>query len=169
MSTAEFNLSLVSLQGFLEGHARQLVGNADAAKDLTQETFLKALIYKDKFSENTNLKAWLYTIMKHIFINNYRHDTKANTFIDQTEDLYYLNLSSDRYEDNPEAMLHTAELEKAIQCVDCNFREAFDLYNQGFQYKEIAEKLGITIGTVKSRIFYVRKKLMAGLTEYQPN
>ncbi|MCQ2321926.1 MAG: RNA polymerase sigma factor, partial [Bacteroidales bacterium] len=70
MSTAEFNLSLVSLQGFLEGHARQLVGNADAAKDLTQETFLKALIYKDKFSENTNLKAWLYTIMKHIFINN---------------------------------------------------------------------------------------------------
>ena len=169
MSTAEFNLSLVSLQGFLESHARQLVGNADAAKDLTQETFLKALIYKDKFSENTNLKAWLYTIMKHIFINNYRHDTKSNTFIDQTEDLYYLNTCSDRYEDNPEAMLHTAELENAIQRVDCNFREAFDLYNQGFQYKEIAEKLGITIGTVKSRIFYVRKKLMAGLTEYQPN
>lgn len=170
MNAYEFNLSLISMQGFLETHARQLVGNSDEAKDLIQETYLKALVYKEKFTDNTNLKAWLYTIMKHIFINNYRRNSKANTFIDQTEDLYYLNMmSSDRYEDNPEAQLRKSELEDAVQRLDSNIRRAFDMYNEGYQYKEIAEALGVTIGTVKSRIFYVRRKLMAGLPEYQIN
>lgn len=169
MTSTEFNLCLTSLQGFLETQARRLVGDEDTAKDLVQETLLKALIYKDKFNDNTNLKAWLCTIMKHIFINNYRHDAKTNTFIDQTEDLYYLNTCSERYEDNPESLLLASDLEKAIEHVDCGLRKAFDMYNQGFRYKEIAEALGVTIGTVKSRIFYVRRKLIASLAEYQTN
>ena len=119
--------------------------------------------------ESVNIKELNDRIQKESAFVDLLSMEMSKVIVGQTEDLYYLNTCSDRYEDNPEAIMHTAELENAIQCVDCNFREAFDLYNQGFQYKEIAEKLGITIGTVKSRIFYVRKKLMAGLTEYQPN
>ena len=61
------------------------------AQDLVQETMLKALTFREKFVHQTNLKAWLFTIMKNIFINNYRRAVKARTIIDTTDNLYYLN------------------------------------------------------------------------------
>ena len=101
MTTIEFNSSLTSLQKSLETFAKQLTGNEDDAKDLTQETFLKALIYRDKYVNHNNFKAWVYTIMKNIFINNYRRTKKANTIIDQSEDLYYLNISNSHTDTDP--------------------------------------------------------------------
>ena len=169
MTTIEFNTSLTNLQGNLESFAKQLTGNEADAKDLTQETFLKALIYREKYVNHNNFKAWVYTIMKNIFINNYRRTKKANTIIDQTEDLYYLNISNSHTDTDPESILNAIELESGIKQLDEEFRRAFDMYNDGYKYKEIADCLHLTIGTVKSRIFYSRKKLMHQLSEYCPN
>ena len=166
MTALEFSTNLVGQQRFLEGYARQLTGNPDDAKDLTQETFLKALIHREKFVNQNNFKAWLYTIMKNIFINNYRRIKKENTIIDQTDDLYYLNISNSNSDTDPESMLNAKELENGINSLDADFRKPFDMYNDGFKYKEIADALNLTIGTVKSRIFYSRKKLMENMKEF---
>jgi RNA polymerase sigma-70 factor (ECF subfamily) len=168
MTAIEFNYQLTGIQKYMESFARQLTGNEDYAKDLMQETNLKALIYRDKFVNNSNFKAWVYTIMKNIFINNYRRNKKARTIIDQTDDLYFLNSSAVDRRTNPESILAAKELQAGIDAMDQEFRKAFDMYNEGFKYKEIADDLNLTIGTVKSRIFYSRKKLMENLSEYNP-
>lgn len=169
MTAIEFNASLTEMQKYLETFAKQLTGNEDDAKDLTQETFLKALVYRVKYVNHNNFKAWVYTIMKNIFINNYRRQKKSKTIIDQTEDLYYLNISNSNSDTDPESMYYASELEHGIKQLDADFRKAFDMYNDGYKYKEIAETLKLTIGTVKSRIFYSRKKLMEQLSEFCPN
>ncbi|MDD4373884.1 MAG: RNA polymerase sigma factor [Bacteroidales bacterium] len=169
MTAIEFNYQLTRLQKYLEIFARQLTGNEDDAKDLLQETFLKALVYREKYVVQNNFKAWVYTIMKNIFINNYRRNKKAKTIIDQTDNLYFLNTGSELRENNPDSILAAKELQKGIDSLDKDFRRAFDMYNEGYKYKEIADELDLTIGTVKSRIFYSRKKLMENLKEYQPS
>lgn len=113
-----------------------------------------------------NFKAWVYTIMRNIFINSYRRNKKARTIIDQTEDLYYLNISNQHTETDPESIYNAKELQRGIDSLDANFRKAFDMYNAGYKYKEIADSLNLTIGTVKSRIFYSRKKLMESMSEF---
>ena len=168
MTTIEFNYNLTALQKYLEIFARQLTGNEDDAKDLLQETFLKALLNRDKYVNQNNFKAWVYTIMKNIFINNYRRAKKSRTFIDQTDNLYHINSVNNDTEFNPESSIATKELTKGIESLDKDFRRAFDMYNDGYKYKEIADDLNLTIGTVKSRIFYSRKKIMETLKEYQP-
>ncbi|MCK9291716.1 MAG: RNA polymerase sigma factor [Bacteroidales bacterium] len=166
MTAIEFNYNLTGLQKYLEIFARQLTGNEDDAKDLMQETFLKALIYREKYVNNNNFKAWVSTIMKNIFINNYRRNKRAKTFIDQTDNLYHINSGAEDTSFNPLSIIATKELTKGIESLDKDFRRAFDMYNEGYKYKEIAEELNLTIGTVKSRIFYSRKKLMENLKEY---
>lgn len=168
MTAVEFNYNLTGMQKSLEVFARQLTGNEDDAKDLLQETFLKALVYREKFVNNSNFKAWVYTIMKNIFINNYRRNKKAKTFIDQTDNLYYINSGAEDTMYNPLSVIATKELTQGIEELDKDFRRAFEMYNEGYKYKEIADQLGLTIGTVKSRIFYSRKKLMENMGEYRP-
>ena len=154
MTTIEFNTRLTGLQKYLEAFARQLTGNDDDAKDLTQETLLKALVYREKYVNQNNFKAWVYTIMSNIFINSYRRNKKARTIIDQ------------HTETDPESIYNAKELQRGIDSLDANFRKAFDMYNAGYKYKEIADSLNLTIGTVKSRIFYSRKKLMESMSEF---
>jgi RNA polymerase sigma factor (sigma-70 family) len=169
MTAIEFNYQLTGLQKYLIIFAKQLTRNEDDAHDLLQETFLKALTYREKYVVQNNFKAWVYTIMKNIFINNYRRNKKAKTIIDQTDNLYFMNYNKQSKETNPESIMATKELQKGINQLDADFRRAFDMYNEGYKYKEIADDLNLTIGTVKSRIFYSRKKLMDNLREYQPN
>lgn len=168
MTAIEFNYQLTGLQKYLIIFAKQLTRNEDDAHDLLQETFLKALTYRDKYVVQNNFKAWVYTIMKNIFINNYRRNKKAKTIIDQTDNLYFMNYNKQSKDTNPESILATKELQHGINKLDSDFRRAFDMYNDGYKYKEIADDLDLTIGTVKSRIFYSRKKLMENLREYQP-
>ncbi len=169
MTAIEFNYSLTSLQSYLLVFAKQLTRNDEDANDLLQETYLKALTYRDKYTNQNNFKAWVYTIMKNIFINNYRRNKKAKTIVDQTDNLYFLNSGAEDRNTNPEVILSSKEIQMGIDKLDSDFRKAFDLYNEGFKYKEIADDLNLTIGTVKSRIFYSRKKLMQSLSEYNPN
>ncbi len=166
MTAIEFNYKLLGLQKNLKYFAYTLTSNYDDAQDLLQETYLKALNNRDKFTANTNLKAWTFTIMKNTFINNYRKKVRNKTIMDNTDDLYYLNLSRESNLGLPEAELSAKEIEKKINNISEKQRKPFEMYNTGYKYEEIANKLNISIGTVKSRIFFTRKKLMAELKEY---
>ena len=167
MTAIEFNYELTSLWDNLERFAVRLTSNRDDAKDLLQETFLKAISYRDKFSDNTNLKAWTYTIMKNTFINNYRRLSKVNTTFDNSRDLFYLNLHNSSGLGVPESSYSTREIEKKIELLDDEFKVPFIMHVQGYKYKEIADELNLKIGTVKSRIFFARKKLMESLPDYK--
>ncbi|MBN2348853.1 MAG: RNA polymerase sigma factor [Bacteroidales bacterium] len=166
MTALEFNYQLTGLKENLERFALSLTSNLEDAKDLLQETFVKAISYRDKFEDNTNLKAWTFTIMKNTFINNYRRAIKANTTFDNTDDLYYLNLNQESGLEGPDSKISTKEIEKSIDKLEEEFKVPFLMHTQGYKYKEIAEKLDLKIGTVKSRIFFTRKKLMHSLHDY---
>jgi RNA polymerase sigma-70 factor (ECF subfamily) len=166
MTATEFNYKLTSMQKHLEYFAKRLTQNENDAQDLLQETYLKALIFRDKFVQSTNFKAWLFTIMKNIFINNYRRNVRARTLIDTTDNLYHINSSSQFNSITPESEISEQEIRNTIEELEDDHRIPFEMHTQGFKYKEIAEALDISIGTVKSRIFFGRKKLMSSLKDY---
>lgn len=169
MTAVEFNYQLVNLEDNLERFALSLTSDRNQAKDLLQETYLRALTYREQFTDNSNLKAWTFTIMKNTFINNYRKSKKENTTIDSTKDLYYLNKPEDSGFSKPDAHISLEEINKNIDALEDEFRIPFQMHTSGYKYKEIADALNLKIGTVKSRIFFSRKKLMENLKEYQSN
>ena len=95
MSSSNFQTKLLDMQKNLLSFAYILTSNRDDAYDLLQDTTLKALDNEDKYVDNVNFKGWVFTIMRNIFINNYRKVVRSATVIDQTEDLYHLNLPQD--------------------------------------------------------------------------
>ena len=167
MTSIEFNHMLTNMEKHLEYFAKRLTKNEDDAKDLLQETFLKALTFQDKFTETTNFKAWLFTIMKNIFINNYRRNVRARTIIDTTDNLYHINSNFNSTSTTPETNISEKEIRSGISKLEDDHRIPFEMHTRGFKYKEIAEKLDISIGTVKSRIFFGRKKLMNTLKDFK--
>ncbi|MCB8965004.1 MAG: RNA polymerase sigma factor [Bacteroidales bacterium] len=165
MSQHEFNTALMGLEPNLERFAYSLTANRDDAKDLLQETYLKALTYKDKFEDNTNIKAWTFTIMKNTFINNYRKSVKQNTTFDSSDNQFMINSRSEGY--GPDSMYSHDEISRHVDALDDEFRLPFQMHTSGYKYKEIADKLNLKIGTVKSRIFFSRQKLMSALKDYE--
>ncbi|MDD2412910.1 MAG: RNA polymerase sigma factor [Bacteroidales bacterium] len=166
MTTIEFNTQLLNIENHLQQFAYSLTNNEDDAKDLVQDTLLKAITNQEKYENDTNLKAWTFTIMKNTFINNYRRKMKSNTLIDTTDDLYFINTSSDNPVEIAESKQAAKEIVKAIKKLEPEQRKPFEMHVAGFKYKEIADHMEISIGTVKSRIFFTRKKLMSQLHEY---
>jgi RNA polymerase sigma factor (sigma-70 family) len=166
MTQFEFNNSLLEMKSNLQRFAMSLTSDRDTALDLVQDTYLKAITYKDKFVDYTNLKAWVFTIMKNTFINNYRRNVKENTIIDITQDLYFINQPHDKGFISPESSFSENEIERAIDELPDEFRIPFRMHVDGYKYKEIADELGLKIGTVKSRIFFTRQKLMLTLKDY---
>lgn len=146
--------------------ALQLTRNNDDANDLVQETMLKALKYKDRFSEGSNLKAWLYTILRNSFINNYRRMAKRNTFIDTTDNTFFLDQATHNVVNQAELKFIRRDLETAISSLPSELKVTFMLNAEGFKYHEIAEALQIPIGTVKTRIFVARRLLRQKLRVY---
>lgn len=165
MSQQEFNTALIELEPNLERFAYSLTANHEDARDLLQETYLKALTYKDKFEDNTNIKAWTFTIMKNTFINNYRKAVKQNTTFDSSDNQFMINSKSENF--GPDSMYSHSEISKKIDALDDDFRLPFQMHTSGYKYKEIADKLNLKIGTVKSRIFFSRQKLMTALKDYE--
>jgi RNA polymerase sigma-70 factor (ECF subfamily) len=163
MTALEFNHHLTTLEGALERFAFSLTADREDARDLLQETYLKALTYREKFTDTSNLKAWVYTIMKNSFINNYRRNVRQNTTFDNTHDLYYLNNTSRSGDTNPISDISAAEIQAHIDSLEDEFRIPFTMHQQGYKYKEIADELNLKIGTVKSRIFFSRRKLMEAI------
>ena len=161
-----FKQRLIGLQSNLLSFAYQLTTNREAAQDLLQDTTLKALDNEEKYVDNVNFKGWIFTIMRNIFINNYRQTVRKATIIDQTEDLYHLNISQDSGLATPEGSFAVKEISAAVNAFSPEYREPFSLYLAGYKYNEIADKMGLPLGTVKSRIFFARKKLREQLKDY---
>ncbi len=167
METKIFESKLMSLQANMLNFAYMLTSNRDDAQDLLQDTTLKVLANADKYSENTNFKGWVFTIMRNIFINNYRRMSRAATVVDQTEDLYHLNLSQDSGLETPEGSLAAGEIMNAINEFPDEYRVPFSMHVAGYKYNEIADEMGLPLGTVKSRIFFARKRLQTRFADYR--
>ncbi|NCE71290.1 RNA polymerase sigma factor [Duncaniella freteri] len=167
MANKEFESKLMSLQGNLLNFAYMLTSDRDNAYDLLQDTTLKALDNESKYVDNTNFKGWVFTIMRNIFINNYRRSVRSQTVVDQTEDLYHLNLSQDSGLESPEGSYGAGEITAAIDSFPEEYRVPFSMHVAGYKYNEIAERMGLPLGTVKSRIFFARKKLQAQFKDYR--
>jgi RNA polymerase sigma-70 factor, ECF subfamily len=151
----------------LQMFALSLTSDREAALDLLQDTFVKAIVNKDKFIDYTNLKAWVFTIMKNTFINEYRRKAVENTIIDRTRDLYYINMPYYKGFNSPESKYSENEIEKEINSLNDQFRIPFRMHIDGYSYLEISDKLGLKLGTIKSRIYFTRKKLMEKLYDYR--
>jgi len=166
MSSLEFNQLLVSNADFLKPFAITLTRDTEAAKDLFQETLYRALANKDKYNVGTNIKAWLYTIMRNIFINNYRRRSKQRTIFDSTPNDFLLNNNQVAAADTTESNLRVKDIQAAIHSLPEIFRNPFLLYFDGFKYHEIADMLREPLGTIKSRIHFARKLLKSQIARY---
>lgn len=158
-NTEKFKQDLMSLQANMLHFALMLTSNRDDAMDLLQDTTLKALDNEGKYTANTNFKGWVFTIMRNIFINNYRRATRAATVVDTTENLYHINHNRDSGFETPEGTVGAAEIMAAINSFSDDYRVPFSMHVQGYKYTEIAEKMNLPLGTVKSRIYLARKRL----------
>lgn len=167
MTTLEFDAKIQGLSRFLKPFALKLTRDADDADDLMQETMLKAITNREKFSEGTNLKAWLYTIMKNTFITQYHRMVRRNTFIDSTENLHYLNAPGHVTENDSAGTFAMEDINEAIDKLKDEYKDPFIMHFRGFKYHEIADKLSIPIGTVKNRIHIARKHLKSDLVTYR--
>ena len=163
MSTAEFGQLIDREYEFLNQLAMKLTKQRDDAEDLIQDTYYKALKNKDKFATGTNLKGWLYTIMKNTFINNYRRKRNQNTFVDETDSQFFLNSKESSESTHTEANVDNEYIMNQIDSIEKHYTEAFFMHYEGYKYEEIAEHFNIPLGTVKSRIFLARQKMMEKL------
>lgn len=162
-----FKSSVLGMQSNLLSFALKLTLDKDEAQDLVQDTTLKALNNEEKFAENTNFKGWMLTIMRNIFINNYRKNSRENTVFDTTEDCYHLNLSQDSGLQTPDGAFAMNEISGIIAGFPADYRKPFSMHIAGYKYEEISERLGMPLGTVKSRIFFTRKRLREILKDYR--
>jgi RNA polymerase sigma-70 factor, ECF subfamily len=163
MTKIEFNHKLIDLQKRLLKYAYNLTLNKDDAQDLVQETSLKVLKYCDKFSSGSNFNAWVYTIMKNTFINNYRRSEHYNIFSDQNNEGFFMSCIKAPNSYDPDSIYSFKELEESIEELNEKLKLPFQMHHNGFKYSEIAKKLDLNIGTVKSRIFFSRKTLIKQL------
>jgi RNA polymerase sigma factor (sigma-70 family) len=166
MTALEFTYQVASLRSTLYTFTRRFTSDRDESLDLVQDTMLKALTYKDKFREDTNLKGWLFTIMRNTFINNYRKGQRAKTSRDNTKELYFLNVEDTHTFNKPETNFEYKDIWKNINELRDELLVPFKMHTSGYKYHEIAEHLNIPIGTVKNRIFHARKEIQQKLAGY---
>ncbi|WP_322933905.1 RNA polymerase sigma factor [Bacteroides sp. CG01] len=157
---------IVGMESELRHFALKLTADQDSANDLVQDCMLKALDNKEKFVHAQNFKGWMYTIMRNLFINNYRRVTREMSMMDDSYSIGRQNLLEVEDGERFEYAYDLKELHKVINAVPESMRKPFLMYVAGFKYNEIAEKMGLPIGTIKSRLFFVRKRLQRELKEF---
>jgi RNA polymerase sigma-70 factor (ECF subfamily) len=168
MSTINFSREISNLESVLNNFAFKLTKNREDSKDLYQETAYRALVNESKFRVGTNLKAWLFTMMRNIFINNYRKKIKRNTILDSTDNQFYLNSGGPAILNDANSSIMMNELGALINKLEDSTRVPFMMHYYGYKYQEIADQLDLPLGTIKSRIFFARKELKkAVLSNYK--
>lgn len=153
--------------------AYRLTLERDDAKDLVQDTYLKAYRFIESFQKGTNAKAWLFRILKNSFINDYRKKSKEPNKVDYQEvETYYNSEDVDR-QITPDLRVESLkdmigdEISNALNSLDVDFRTVIILCDlEGFKYEEMAKILDIPIGTVRSRLHRARNLLKEKLKEY---
>ncbi len=167
MNPLQFQKKILGMQEKMMNFALMLTMNRDDACDLLQDTMLKALSSREKFVDNVNFKGWVLTIMRNIFINNYHKVVRVQTVIDQNTDLYNLDGVTAPGVDTPDSAYQLKEVVEAIDSLNDELRIPLGLYLSGYKYSEIADKLQIPLGTIKSRIYFARKRLQEELKEFR--
>lgn len=166
MTSYNFNQLLVNSSEYLKPFAVSLTRDQESAKDLLQETLFRALANRDKYNVGTNIKAWMYTIMRNIFINDYRKKARQNTVFDNTPNDYLLDYNQQAVSNTAEKSLSLKEIQSSINKLPDIFKQPFLLYYEGYKYNEIADDLKEPLGTIKSRIHFARKLLKEQLNRY---
>jgi RNA polymerase sigma factor (sigma-70 family) len=166
MKQMEFTAQIISLKSTLQAFTYRFTRDREESHDLVQDTMLKALMYMDKFRDDTNLKGWLFTIMRNTFINNYRKAKRNQTLHDGTKELYFLNIEDPHTFTSPGATYEYKDLWKNINELKDELLVPFKMHTSGYKYHEISEHLNIPIGTVKNRIFNARKEIQRKLAGY---
>lgn len=165
METFDFEQELLAMRHTLRMLAYRLTSDADKADDLLQETMLKALSNKKHYNENTNFGGWVYTIMRHIFINEYRARSRRAMQTDvPDDDSLPVQTAKGMEAEWIEAQFDYKEMRKQICRLPGIYRNTLLMYLDGFKYREIADSTGVSINTVKSRIF-LGKKLLKGILD----
>ena len=165
MDVLQIQKDLIGMQDYMKNFARSLTKDEADAEDLTQDTTLRVLNNYDKFVDTVNFKGWVLKIMRNIFINNYHKLVRTQELIDYNVDAYNVPLMSDGGENTPEGSMDIKEITEAISALQPTLKEPFSMYVSGYKYSEIAETLGIPLGTVKSRIFFARQELQRKLRD----
>lgn len=166
MTAIEFNTRILGERQALRNFALSLTRNTDDALDLVQDTFVKAITYREKFEESTNLKAWLFTIMKNTFINSYRRAVRTKELIQTGADFAMMRAFKKISQDDSESKMTAKEIIREIDGLDDQYKIPFTRYYNGYKYEEIAKEMQLPLGTVKSRIFIARKQLMQNLQDF---
>jgi RNA polymerase sigma-70 factor (ECF subfamily) len=166
MNAVAFRRDLLEMQSELQRFAFKLTADKDEANDLLQETSLRALENMEKYTPDTNFKGWIYTIMRNIFINNYRKVLREQTFVDYTDNLHNIDSVQLTMDSVTENDYDRKELSRALNSLPDSSRVPFTMFLSGFKYREIAEKLSLPLGTVKSRIFLTRRSLQEELKDF---
>ncbi len=164
MTACDFNQLLVSNADYLRPFAFTLTRDNESAKDLMQETLFRALANREKYNVGTNIKAWMYTIMRNVFINDYRRKVRQNTVFDNTPNDFLLDYNQHAVANSAETTLSMKDIQAALSHLPDIFRLPFMLYFEGYKYNEIAETLHEPLGTIKSRIHFARKLLKEQLS-----
>lgn len=159
MTAYEFDTLVVNGSAFLHPYAVSLTHDAEDAKDLYQETLLRALSNRDKYRWGTNLKAWLCTIMRNVFINQYRRQRRFSRVAGETPTEVYQQEQGAVAQNDGWNALRMTEIRKAVDSLPAVFRLCFELNYAGYKYQEIADLLQEPLGTIKSRIHFARKTL----------
>ena len=166
---SDFEKELLGMQGNMLSFAYMLTSNRDDAYDLVQDATLKALDNSDKYVENTNFKAWVMTIMRNIFINNYRRSGRTTTI--EEEDGNKTSLletpTTEQSHETPEGSIALDDINSALSTLSDIYRESFAMYLACYKYEEISEIFNLPLGTIKSRIFMARKQLQEILKDYK--
>jgi RNA polymerase sigma factor (sigma-70 family) len=166
MTKIEFNTIVLLQSSSLKNYAMRFTHDNEDANDLVQDTILKAITYYNNFKEGTNIKGWLYTIMKNTFINNYRRFIKTTSFITKTDEITSNQLSYSATNNKGENKFVMDDIKAALKSLSEEYYIPFTMYFEGFKYHEIADYLDIPIGTVKTRIHVARKLLKKKLGAY---
>ncbi len=166
MNSLQFQNKLMSIQDNMMNFALMLTANREDAQDLLQDTTLKVLDNQEKFIDNVNFKGWVLTVMRNIFINNYHKVVRIQSVVDQGADLYNLDVINNSGFDTPDGSFEIQEISNAINGLNEELKVPFSMYLSGYKYNEIADKLSVPLGTVKSRIFFARQELQRELKDF---
>lgn len=167
MDQNEFSLIADKHASALHTHAMKFTRDEDEAKDLVQDTLLKGVRFCANFDRGTNIKGWLYVIMRNTFINNYRKDQKKQSLIVQEEELSSPSLMKTATRNASGSAFMMEDIRKALASLPETYSYPFQRYFEGYKNEEISAELNIPLGTVKTHIHQARLMLKKYLKNYQ--
>lgn len=166
MNGSEFNQAVLHNYDYLQPYAIRLTRDMQDAMDLMQETVLKAFSNREKYRHDSNMKAWLLTMMRNIFINGYRKKVRQNTVFDHSENGYLL-ANNATVKNQAQSNITQEDIQNAINQIPEEYQQPIRMRYAGYKYQEIAEEMNVPLGTIKSRIFLARQRLSELLHVYR--